>query len=49
MTNDTFIQIFLAVEVFLPLFCNHKSALFMYKYSFAFFLLIGWDSKLCFQ
>ena len=46
------IQIFLAMEVFLPLFSNYKSALFILipvSIALLFSLLIGWGSKLCFQ
>lgn len=40
------------MEVFLPLFCNYKSALFILipvSIALLFSLLIGWGSKLCFQ
>ena len=52
MTNGMIIQIFLAMEVFLPLFSNYKSALFILipvSIALLFSLLLGWGSKLCFQ
>lgn len=46
------IQIFLAMDVFLPLFCNYTSALFILipvSIALLFSLLTGWGSKLCSQ